>query len=156
MDGGFHTSTHSFFLPSFWCVLAAARMEESNQSPICHLPFPLQPHQRPPIPLDSIWPRGLPYMTFEQKGEVKKYPKFKDKSYIFCGQKGGRGETKSQNLVEIMHGSPQGEREGIDPQECLLRQSVVFSVWQIRFQIYIWLVLRWQIACRTNLEIYLL
>ena len=44
-DGGFLASFHSFLL-SFGCVLAA-RMEESNQSPICHHPFPLQPHQRP-------------------------------------------------------------------------------------------------------------
>lgn len=41
-EEGFHASTPPC-LPSFGCVLAAARLEESNQSPICHLPFPLLP-----------------------------------------------------------------------------------------------------------------
>ena len=46
-------------LPSFGCVLAAARLEESNQSPICHLPFPLLPSS-PVTTTDSPsagWPR---------------------------------------------------------------------------------------------------
>ena len=34
---------------------------------------------------------GLPYMTSEQKGGVKKYPKFVNKRYAFCGHRVGRG-----------------------------------------------------------------
>ena len=46
-------------LLSFGCVLAAERLEESNQSPICHLPFPLLPSS-PVTTTDSPsagWPR---------------------------------------------------------------------------------------------------
>ena len=38
--------------------------------------------------------RGLSYVMSEQKGEVKRYPKFVDKQCRFCGQRGevgGRG-----------------------------------------------------------------
>ena len=50
--------------------------------------------------------RGLPYMTSAQRGEGgSKNSQFADKQSIKFGQR-GRGDKKSENIEDVIHGSP--------------------------------------------------
>ena len=56
--------------------------------------------------------RGLLYLTSAKKrgGGVKKYPKFENKQYRFCGQR-GEGDKISKNYVDVVYGSPLTTRQ---------------------------------------------
>ena len=50
--------------------------------------------------------RGLPYMTFKQEGEWdQEIPNLRAMSTDFADKEGG-GVKKSQNLVDVIYGSP--------------------------------------------------